>query len=122
MRRNSELLKTILLFMQENDNPTQCCKDIERGVGTKESGVGAKGEHSWPEVRLHLALLKDMGLVTECTTPAEYRLTSAGYDVAESGDPIEQMKAWSTIAAGSNTSFSAAKHPLPPALVSQRFS
>lgn len=126
MRRNSELLKTILMFMQNNENPTQCCKDIERGVGTRESGVGAKGEHSWPEVRLHLALLKDMGLVTECTTPAEYRLTSAGYDVVESADPIEQMRAWAAVSTGANTpatsAFSAAKHPLPPALVSQRFS
>src|ERR1700742_3917807 len=119
MRRDTELLKTILSFMQDHENPTQCCKDIE-------VGVGKSGEHSWPEVRLHLALLKDMGLVTECTTPAEYRLTSAGYDVVESADPVEQIKAWSTLATGTNTpltaSFSAAKHPLPPALHSQRFS
>lgn len=126
MRRNIELLKTILTFMQGDEKPTQCCKDIERGVGTNESGVGAKGEHSWPEVRLHLALLKDMGLVTECTTPAEYRLTSAGYDVVESADPVEQLKARATVSTGANTpvssSFSATKHPLPPALHSQRFS
>lgn len=116
MRRNSELLKSILSFMQGHDNPTQCCKDIENGVAQAEG-------HSWQEVRLHLALLKDMGLVTECTTPAEYRLTSAGYDVVESEDPIEQMKAWARVASSPNTplapSFSGTRHPLPPALRSQ---
>jgi hypothetical protein len=119
MRRNTQLLTSILHFMQDHENPTQCCKDIETGVGKKEG-------HSWPEVRLHLALLKDMGLVTECTTPAEYRLTSAGYDVAESAEPIEQLKAWARMSGGVNTpmasSFSGAKHPLPPALRSQNFS
>jgi repressor of nif and glnA expression len=117
MRRNTELLRQILSFMQDHEEPTQCCKVIENGVATKEG-------HSWQEVRLHLALLKDMGLVTECTTPAEYRLTSAGYDVVESEDPIEQMKTWTKMAAGQNTpltsSFSASRHPLPPAVRSQR--
>jgi repressor of nif and glnA expression len=118
MRRNAELLKAILSFMQDDEKPTQCCKDIETGVG-KEAG------HSWPEVRLHLALLKDMGLVTECTTAAEYRLTSAGYDVVESENPIEQMRAWAKIGSSPNTpltpSFSTSRHPLPPAIHSQRF-
>lgn len=117
MRRNTELLSTILSFMQEDKDPTQCCKDIETAVGTSEG-------HTWPEVRLHLALLKDMGLVTECTTPAEYRLTSAGYDVVESEDPIERMKLWTQTAGGANTpvapTFSSSRHPLPPALRSQR--
>jgi len=119
MRRDTELLKTILSFMQDHENPTQCCKDIE-------GGVGKSGEHSWPEVRLHLALLKDMGLVTECTTPAEYRLTSAGYDIVESADPIDGLRTWGRVTSGTHTpslpSFSEAKHPLPPALRSQRFS
>lgn len=119
MRRNTELLRALLVFMQDHQNPTQTCKDLENGVGKKE-------RHSWPEVRLHLALLKDMGLVTECTTPAEYRLTSAGYDVVESSDPCAQMKMWAKLATGAVTpmepSFSAAKHPLPPATRSQRFS
>ncbi|WP_429298222.1 hypothetical protein [Paraburkholderia sp. GAS199] len=65
-----------------------------------------------------------MGLVTECTTPAEYRLTSAGYDVVESADPVEQMKGWAKLPTGENTpmapSFSSSRHPLPPALRSQR--
>lgn len=77
MRRNSELLNQILVFMQNDPNPTQCCRDIETGM---EKTVG----HSSKEIRLHLALLKDMGLVTDCTTPAEYRLTNAGYDVIAS--------------------------------------
>ena len=119
MRRNTELLRALLVFMQDHQSPTQTCKDLENGVGKKEG-------HSWPEVRLHLALLKDMGLVTECTTPAEYRLTSAGYDVVESNDPCAQMKMWAKLATGAVTpmepSFSAAKHPLPPATRSQRFS
>jgi hypothetical protein len=119
MRRNTKLLISILSFMQDNDKPTQCCKDIEKGAGTKEG-------HDWPEVRLHLALLKDMALVTECTTPAEYRLTSAGYDVIESLDPIEQIGMWAKLSSSNNTlsspSFSAEKHPLPPAVRSQRFS
>jgi predicted transcriptional regulator len=119
MRRNSELMKSILSFMQEDQEPTQCCKDIENGVSK------AKG-HPWQEVRLHIALLKDMGLVTQCTTPAEYRLTSAGYDVAESADPIEQMKAWAKFTNNSNaamgSSFATTHHPLPPAARSQRFS
>jgi repressor of nif and glnA expression len=118
MHRNTELLISILSFMQDNDKPTQCCKDIEKGAGEKEG-------HNWPEVRLHLALLKDMGLVTECTTPAEYRLTSAGYDVIESPDPVGQIQTWAKISSGNNTpstpSFSAEKHPLPPAIRSQRF-
>ncbi|WP_241023272.1 hypothetical protein [Paraburkholderia sp. Ac-20340] len=118
MRRNAELLSAILSFMQDDEKPTQCCKDIE-------TGVGKQGNHSWPEIRLHLALLKDMGLVTECTTAAEYRLTSAGYDVVESANPIEQMRAWTKIGSSPNTpmepSFSTSRHPLPPAIRSQRF-
>jgi hypothetical protein len=119
MRRNTELLISILSFMQDNEKPTQCCKDIEKGAGEKEG-------HNWSEVRLHLALLKDMGMVTECTTPAEYRLTSAGYDVIESPDPVGQIQTWAKMSSGNNTpstpSFSAEKHPLPPAVRSQRFS
>ncbi|MEI6001658.1 hypothetical protein H3V53_32190 [Paraburkholderia bengalensis] len=102
--------------MQDHESPTQCCKDIENGVGAKEG-------HSWPEVRLHLALLKDMGLVTDCATAAEYRLTSAGYDVVESANPIEQMRAWTQMASGLHMpmtpAFSASRHPLPPAARSQ---
>jgi hypothetical protein len=119
MRRNAELLKEILSFMEDHENPTQCCKDIEKGVSAKKG-------HTWPEVRLHLALLKDMGLVTECATAAEYRLTSIGYDVIESVDPVERMKqwTWATVSAnvGTASSFVSAKHPLPPAARSQRFS
>ncbi|BAN28218.1 hypothetical protein [Caballeronia insecticola] len=104
--------------MQNHASPTQCCKDIENGAG-KAEGFG------WPEVRLHLALLKDMGLVTECTTPAEYRLTSAGYDVIESADPIAQMKAWTRVPNNPNTpmtpTFASSRHPLPPAIRSQSF-
>jgi hypothetical protein len=117
MRRNIELLTTILRFMQDHEAPTQCCKDIENGAGKADG-------HSWPEVRLHLALLKDMGLVTECTTPAEYRLTSAGYDVVESDDPIDQMRNWTRLSSNPDTpmtpSFASARHPLPPALRSSR--
>lgn len=117
MRRNSELLKAILSFMQEHESPTLCCKEIENGVSQAQG-------HGWPEIRLHIALLKDMGLVTECTTPAEYRLTSAGYDVVESADPIEQMKMWAKLASGPNTpltpTFAVSRHPLPPAARSQR--
>jgi hypothetical protein len=111
MRRNTELLKTILASMQEHEEPTQCCKDIEHAVG------GTTG-HSWPEIRLHLALLKDMGLVAECTTPAEYRLTSAGYDAVESTNPFEHMNGWGQANGSSNIeltrSFNEARHPLPP--------
>src|SRR3546814_2448549 len=85
MRRNIELLGSILSFMQDHEDPTQCCKEIENGAG---KALG----HSWPGVRLHLALLKDMGLVAECTTPAEYRLTSVGYDVIESPDPVARLR------------------------------
>ena len=111
MRRDSELLKAILTSMQEHEEPTQCCKDIEHAV-SKTTG------YSWPEVRLHLALLKDMGLVAECTTPAEYRLTSAGYDVVESANPFEKMSTWAKVAGGTNIeltrTFNEARHPLPP--------
>lgn len=119
MHRNSELLKEILFFMQSDQNPTQCCRDIETGL---QKTIG----FTWPEVRLHLALLKDMGLVTDCTTPAEYRLTSAGYDVIESTDPSERLKNWAHInSANSPTAsplFAATRHPLPPAARSQRLS
>lgn len=119
MRRNNELLKSILAFMQDDNGPTQCCKDIEHGVSQAQG-------HPWQEVRLHIALLKDMGLVTQCSTPADYRLTSAGYDVIESADPIEQMKSWAKLSGGPNTplaaSFSTSNHPLPPAARSQRVS
>lgn len=117
MHRNIEVLKSILSFMQDHGQPTQCCKDIENGVGKALN-------HSWPEVRLHLALLKDMGLVAECTSPAEYRLTSAGYDVIESPDPIQRLRQWTLSSAGPNSAlapgFGEARHPLPPALHSSR--
>ena len=119
MLRSFELLKTILMFMQNDSEPTQCCKDIEKGVG----GVA---EHSWPEVRLHLALLKDSGLVTECSTPAEYRLTSAGYDVIESADPVEDLRSRARSLGGAAASSvigqGESRHPLPPALRSSRAS
>lgn len=117
MHRNGELLKSILSFMQHDPNPSQCCRDIETGLG-KSTG------YTWPEVRLHLALLKDMGLVTDCTTPAEYRLTSAGYDIVESADPNEGLRLW---AQHSNSAspvlaslYSSSQHPLPPAVRNQR--
>ncbi|WP_341962649.1 hypothetical protein [Pseudomonas sp. RC10] len=116
MHRNSELLKAILLFMQDDSNPTQCCRDIETGV---EKTAG----YTWSEVRLHLALLKDMGLVTDCTTPAEYRLTSAGYDVVESTDPGARLKSWSHINHANTPMtplFVSSRHPLPPAARSHR--
>ncbi len=116
MQRNSELLRNILVFMQKHKDPTMCCKDIENGVSQAQG-------HSWPEVRLHLALLKDMGLVTECTTPAEYRLTSAGYDVVENPDPVDAMKQWARFSGDTNAQtapgFSVSRHPLPPALRSR---
>ncbi|TDY22082.1 hypothetical protein B0G81_2362 [Paraburkholderia sp. BL6665CI2N2] len=111
MRRDSQLLETILTSMQEHEEPTQCCKEIEHAV-SKTTG------HTWPEIRLHLALLKDMGLVAECTTPAEYRLTSAGYDVVESTNPFEQLTGWAKVGGGANIelarSYHEARHPLPP--------
>jgi hypothetical protein len=117
MRRNIELLGSILSFMQDHEDPTQCCKEIENGAG---KALG----HSWPEVRLHLALLKDMGLVAECTTPAEYRLTSVGYDVIESSDPVEHLRQWARLSSNPDTAmahnFGASRHPLPPALHSSR--
>lgn len=116
MRRNIELLGSILSFMQDHEDPTQCCKEIENGAG---KALG----HSWPEVRLHLALLKDMGLVSECTTPAEYRLTSIGYDVIESPDPIDRLKQWARSSHSDSAmvhNLGASRHPLPPALHSSR--
>jgi len=117
MRRNIALLGSILSFMQDHEEPTQCCKEIENGAG-KTLG------HSWSEVRLHLALLKDMGLVAECTTPAEYRLTSIGYDVIESPDPLERLKQWAKSSGGADGAaahnLGASPHPLPPALHSSR--
>lgn len=117
MRRNIELLGSILSFMQDHEEPTQCCKEIENGAG---KALG----HSWPEVRLHLALLKDMGLVTECTTPAEYRLTSVGFDVIESSDPVELLRQWAKSSSNLDTAMAhnlgASRHPLPPALHSSR--
>lgn len=117
MRRNIEILKSILSFMQDHEQPTQCCKDIENGVG---KALG----HSWPEVRLHLALLRDMGLVAECTSPAEYRLTSAGYDVIESPEPLERLRQWTRSSIHPDGAMGQApgdsRHPLPPALHSSR--
>jgi hypothetical protein len=117
MRRNIEILKSILSFMQDHEQPTQCCKDIENGAG---KALG----HSWPEVRLHLALLRDMGLVAECASPAEYRLTSAGYDVIESPDPVERLRQWTKLPAHPDSAtahaFGESRHPLPPALHSSR--
>jgi len=117
MRRNIELLGSILSFMQDHKDPTQCCKEIENGAG---KALG----HSWPEVRLHLALLKDMGLVAECTSPAEYRLTSVGYDVIESADPLERLRHWARLSGNPDSpmaqNFGASRHPLPPALHSSR--
>lgn len=117
MRRNIEILKSILSFMQNHEQPTQCCKDIENGIG---KALG----HGWPEVRLHLALLKDMGLVAECTSPAEYRLTSAGYEVIESPDPVEQLRHWTRLSTNPDSvkahTFGESRHPLPPALHSSR--
>ena len=117
MRRNIELLGSILSFMQDHEDPTQCCKEIENGAG---KAIG----HSWPEVRLHLALLKDMGLVAECATPAEYRLTSVGYDVIESENPIDRLKQWAQLPSHADTGMAhnagTARHPLPPALHSSR--
>jgi hypothetical protein len=117
MRRNLEILSSILSFMQDHEQPTQCCKDIEKGAG---KALG----HSWPEVRLHLALLKDMSLVAECASPAEYRLTNAGYDVIESPDPIERLRQWTKLSANPDTAMAHAvgpsRDPLPPALHSSR--
>jgi predicted transcriptional regulator len=99
--------------MQDHEDPTQCCRDIENGAG---KALG----HSWPEVRLHLALLKDMGLVAECTSPAEYRLTSCGYDVIESADPVERLRQWTTRDSSTAHTAATSRQPLPPALHSSR--
>jgi len=103
--------------MQDHEEPTQCCKEIENGAG---KALG----HGWPEVRLHLALLKDMGLVAECTTPAEYRLTSIGYDVIESADPLERLRQWAKLSGTPDSTVAhnlgSSPHPLPPALHSSR--
>ena len=117
MRRNIELLSSILSFMQNHEEPTQCCKEIE-------NGAGKAFDYGWPEVRLHLALLKDMGLVAECSTPAEYRLTSIGYDVIESADPVERLRQWAKLSGGPDAAIArdlgTSPHPLPPALHSSR--
>ena len=113
MRRDIELLSSILSFMQDHKEPTQCCKEIE-------IGAGATLGHDWATVRLHLALLNEMGLVTECSTPAEYRLTSIGYELIESADPLEKLKHWARLSTTLDLSQSTSRHPLPPALHSSK--
>ena len=90
MKRNKDLMKAIM-------NAIESHPDAYLNSGEVEEGVVSAGTFSWPEIRLHLSLLEDCGLV-DSNSQTGFRLTSAGYDALETGDPIANMKRWIALA------------------------